>query len=104
MHRDDLLNGLDSAGGNDAAFELIKQIPDQKLQFGGSMIISPDGEIAVEAGRAETILHSEIDISLNDEAKTALDTDGHYSRADVFGLKVNTEPKPGVIWGKRSED
>ncbi|GAB5489524.1 MAG: carbon-nitrogen hydrolase family protein [Parasphingorhabdus sp.] len=104
LHRQDLLEGLVAVGGNHDAFELIEQIPDQQLQFGGSMIIAPDGSILAEAGTSDTILHAEIDISANREAKAALDTDGHYSRADVFELNVNTNPQPGVVWNKSAED
>ena len=86
------------------ALELIEQIPDQQLQFGGSMIIAPGGSILAEAGTTESIIHAEIDLSANNEAKVALDTDGHYSRADVFELNVNTDPQLGVIWNKSSED
>ncbi len=28
----------------------------------------------------------------------ALDTDGHYSRPDVFELRVNTRARDGVVW------
>jgi hypothetical protein len=63
-----------------------------------------DGSIICEAGTTETVLYAEIDLDLNAEAKTALDTDGHYSRADVFELKVDTHPKPGVLWTKPVKD
>lgn len=104
LHRADLLNGLNAVGGNDDASELLNQLPDQQLQFGGSMIIGPDGSIICEAGSTETILYAEIDLNLNDEAKTALDTDGHYSRADIFELKIDTAPKPGIMWTKSLDD
>jgi len=104
LHRKDLLNGLSAIGGDDDALKLLKQIPDQQLQFGGSMIIGPDGSVVCEAGTTETVLYAEIDLDLNAEAKTALDTDGHYSRADVFELKVDTHPKPGVLWTKPVKD
>lgn len=104
LHRQDLLDGLSSVGGNKDASDLLEQISDQQLQFGGSMIIGPDGAILAEAGDTDAIIHAEIDLSANREAKAALDTDGHYSRADVFELKVNTDPKPGVVWKNSVED
>ena len=51
----------------------------------------------------ETILYAEIDLSRNNEAKAALDTDGHYSRPDVFELHVNKDQRPGVVWDISSE-
>lgn len=104
LHRQALLDGLSDVGGDKDASELLEQIPDQQLQFGGSMIIGPDGAILAEAGDADAIIHAKIDLSANKEAKAALDTDGHYSRADVFELKVNTDPKPGVVWKNSVED
>jgi len=103
LHRNDLLEGLEHVGGNKNAQELIEQIPDHQLQFGGSAIIAPDGEVLAEAGSDEMILATEIDLARNREAKAALDTDGHYSRADVFELKVNTSQQPGVAWGTSNE-
>lgn len=103
LHRQDVLDGLEAAGGDQDAKQLIEQIADQQLQFGGSMIITPDGSVVAEAGDSETILHANLDLSLNDEAKAALDTDGHYSRADVFELQVNTAKQPGVVWNAPTE-
>ncbi|MEO9469259.1 carbon-nitrogen hydrolase family protein [Parasphingorhabdus sp.] len=98
LHRDDLLDGLELAGGNAEALALFHEIPDQQLQFGGSMIIAPDGEILAEASDRDEILLAEIDLQAGLEAKAALDTDGHYSRADVFELNVNTSENLGVNW------
>lgn len=99
LHRDDLLDGLKLVGGDAEAKALFSEIPDAQLQFGGSMIIGPDAQILTEAGEEDMILTAEINIAEGSEAKAALDTDGHYSRADVFELKVDTSPKPGVKWG-----
>lgn len=98
LHRDDLLDGLDRVGGHETARELLLQIPSEQLQFGGSLIIAPDATILADAGTKNTILHQRIDLIHALEAKTALDTDGHYSRADVFDLTVDTRSKKGVIW------
>lgn len=98
LHREDLLAGLELAGGNAEALALFHEIPDQQLQFGGSMIIAPDGHILAEAGDRDEILLAEIDLQAGLEAKAALDTDGHYSRADVFELNVNTQENLGVNW------
>lgn len=98
LHRNDLIDGLERVGGNSEALELIHEIDDQQLQFGGSLIIDPKGEVLADAKDQAIVLHHIIDLNDNREAKAALDTDGHYSRPDVFELRVDTSPKPGVKW------
>ncbi len=98
QHRSDLLAGLKHCGGHAEAEALISKIPDQQLQFGGSLIVNPKGEVLAQAGDSEEILHAEIDLDQSGEAKAALDTDGHYARPDVFELKVDTRAKRGVEW------
>ncbi len=98
LHRDDLLEGLKLIGDSPEAKSLFHEIPDQQLQFGGSMIIAPDASILAEAKTGEDILTAKIDLSAGTEAKAALDTDGHYSRADIFDLTVDIREKPGVNW------
>ena len=98
LHRDGLIGGLNQAGGSDEALALIEQIPDQQLQFGGSLIIAPDGSVKAKADDQEAIIYTDLDLTEALEAKATLDVDGHYSRPDVFELSVNTDPKPGVKW------
>lgn len=98
LHRDDLLEGLKLVGGDAEALALFKEIPDTQLQFGGSAIIGPDASILVEAGDQDIILTAKINLDAGNEAKAALDVDGHYSRADVFDLTVDTRSKAGVNW------
>lgn len=98
LHRNDLLEGLEAVGGDDEARSLIEEIPDQQLQFGGSMIIAPDGAILAKAEGEDMLLSAEIDLQAGREAKAALDSDGHYSRADIFELNVNRSRMPGVNW------
>ncbi|APG62635.1 carbon-nitrogen hydrolase [Sphingorhabdus lutea] len=100
QHRQDLLDGLHSVGGDSAAKELIEQMADKQLQFGGSMIIAPDASILAKAGdKAETI-YADLDIDLIGQGLTSLDTDGHYSRADIFDLRVNISEHNGVTYEK----
>lgn len=102
QHRDDLLNGLERTGATGStlenARELLLQIPDGTLQFGGSAIIGPDAMVIASAGvEAETLI-AQINLEEITEQLASLDTDGHYSRPDVFELHVNTRATPGVIW------
>ncbi len=64
-----------------------------ELMSGGSAIIAPDASYVVEPvyGREE-LLVAEIDLDRIAEEKQTLDVAGHYSRPDLFELKVNREP------------
>lgn len=98
QHRQDLLDGLASVGGSAEAEALIREIPDEALNMGGSQIIAPDSRILAEAGEDEETLHAELDLSEISGGLASLDTDGHYSRPDAFELSVDTEEKLGVVW------
>ena len=62
------------------------------------MIIAPDARVVAQAGEGEEILHAELDLSEIGGGLASLDTDGHYSRPDVFQLNVETRAKDGVKW------
>lgn len=96
LHRRDLLEGLDLAGGDADARALFETLPDTQLQFGGSMIVAPDGTVMAQAGTREEMLVAEIDLGQIDRELAALDTDGHYARPDVFELSVDRRAKSGV--------
>jgi predicted amidohydrolase len=60
---------------------------------GDSMIIDPRGEVVARAQRGEeTILTYEADHTVIRSAKSVNDVAGHYSRPDVFELRVNGQP------------
>ncbi|MEU4016970.1 carbon-nitrogen hydrolase family protein [Microbacterium sp. NPDC028030] len=66
---------------------------------GGSMIVAPSGEIlAGPVFDEETILYADID--QGDKTRSHLDFDavGHYSRPDVFELRVDTRPQRSVVF------
>ena len=67
--------------------------PDEVLCRGGSVIVSPLGDILAgpETG-GEGILHAELDLARIAEAKYDFDVVGHYARPDVFTLLVDESP------------
>lgn len=96
QHRRDLLDGLDRVGGNADARYLILGMADTDLQSGGSCIIAPDGTILAETGAEPDLLIADLDLHAIGRGLTALDTDGHYARPDVFELRVDRRPRLGV--------
>jgi nitrilase len=96
--RDDLFDGLDRVGGDAAARELLQAIPGEVLNRGGSLIAAPDTRVIAQAGEGEETLFAQLDLAEVAEGLANLDTDGHYSRPDVFELKVDTRAKEGVQW------
>lgn len=102
--RDDLFEGLSLVGGDSAAEELLQQISGDQLNMGGSLIAGPNGQVLAQAGAGEEILHVELNLDEIGEALAALDADGHYSRPDVFELRVNTDAHDGVVWAGTHPD
>ena len=100
--KDDLLDGLERCGGDAAARELLEAIPGEVLNRGGSVIAAPDSSVIAQAGEGEETLLVEVDLDAVAEGLANLDTDGHYSRPDVFELNVDTRPKDGVRWQQSS--
>jgi nitrilase len=96
LHRSDLFDGLAAVGGDAAAYDLLSAMPDGQLQFGGSLIVGPDAAILAEAGTQSALLMADCDVDLRDAALAALDTDGHYSRPDIFELVVDRRARDGV--------
>lgn len=71
---------------------------DRVLCRGGSMIISPLGQVLAGPNYSgEDLLVAEIDVNEIIRGKFDLDAVGHYSRPDVFTLLVNEKPNPGVV-------
>lgn len=88
MTRADAPEQYDCHQGNDPQTVLIR---------GGSVIVSPLGEIiAGPVHDREAILTADIDLEDIIRAKYDLDVAGHYARPDVFSLHVNDEARTPV--------
>ena len=75
----------------------FQHTPDTVLIHGGSMIVSPFGEVLagpLEGG--EGLVTAEIDLDQIARGKFDLDVAGHYARPDVFRLAVDVAAKPAV--------
>ena len=100
LSRAQLLEGAVSAGASSEALGLLEELPgadDSLLLQGGSAVIGPDGQYVVKpAYGSYTTVFADIDPGAVAEARLALDTDGHYSRPDVFSLQVDTRNRRNV--------
>jgi len=64
--------------------------PDEWINSGDSVVISPGGEIiSGPLSKQKGHIIVDIDVELSSTSKRALDVAGHYSRPDVFTLEVN---------------
>ena len=71
--------------------------PDTVLINGGSVIVSPLGEVLAGPLRGgEGILTAELDPAELARARFDFDSVGHYARPDVFNLTVDERSKPAV--------
>lgn len=70
--------------------DYVTTIESDILIRGGSVIVSPLGQVlAGPVYGEEAVLTADIDLGEIAEAKFDLDVAGHYSRPDVFSLRVN---------------
>ena len=71
--------------------------PQRILSRGGSVIVSPLGEIlAGPTFDGEAILTADIDLDEIARGKYDFDVVGHYARPDIFQLHVNEQPNVAV--------
>ena len=54
--------------------------------------------VIAQAGEQSELLLADLDLPHSAEERASLDTDGHYSRPDIFELRVDARPKDGVIF------
>ena len=79
-------------------FDTTNIIGDEPIMKGGSCIISPLGKVLASAGnKKRAIIYSEINLDEIIQGKYDFDVVGHYSRPDIFKLKVNKKSKKPVI-------
>ncbi|WP_392508897.1 carbon-nitrogen hydrolase family protein [Naumannella halotolerans] len=88
---------LTRAGLPDDVHPVQGDDPDTVLIGGGSMIISPAGQVLAGPLRGgEGLLSAEIDLDDITRGHFDLDPVGHYARPDVFELRVDRRPRSSV--------
>ena len=107
LSHDDVMQGYDSLSAPEPSVrELLNSMrtPDNGFYLrGGSAIIKPDGNYLVEpVFDEEDILVAALDLSLAEEGHLTMDTDGHYSRPDIFSLTVDERAKKNVVFDSDS--
>ena len=79
-------------------FNISNDVGDEPIMKGGSCIISPLGKVLASAGhKKRAIIYSEINLDEIIKGKYDFDVVGHYSRPDIFKLKVNKKSKKPVL-------
>jgi len=78
--------------------------PETVLIRGGSLIVSPLGEmLAGPVFGEETILHATLDPADIARGKMDFDVAGHYARPDIFNLRVNSAPMRAATFTDRED-
>jgi predicted amidohydrolase len=103
LSRGEIIEGFNSLGRPDnEALELLEAIPggdDRLVMKGGSAVIAPNADyIKGPVFDEPCIIYAEIQPELVTRGRLLLDTNGHYSRPDVFQLKVNDQPQSNVTF------
>jgi len=76
---------------------------EQWINPGGSLVISPSGEIvAGPLFKEKGYIILDIDVELASSSKRALDVAGHYSRPDIFTLEVDKSRQSSVCFKNKS--
>ena len=76
--------------------------PDEWLNPGDSVVVSPTGElVAGPLHQEHGLLLAEIEPNLVAAAHRTLDVVGHYSRSDIFRLSIDRRPAAPVAFEPR---
>lgn len=85
-------------------YSLSNQESDSIISTGGSCIIDPFGEVLNGPDfEGEVVLTAEVDRGKLPRAKYDFDVVGHYARADIFSLYVNTNENKSVHFNNSDE-
>jgi nitrilase len=77
----------------------IGEDPASYLMLGGSAIVAPDGSVlAGPVFEDEVILYAEIDLAEIARGHLDMDAVGHYSRPDLFELRIDTRRQAPVVF------
>ncbi len=103
LTKGEIMEGFRSLGQpGSEALDLLEGLPgdDDKLMMkGGSAIIGPDSNyLAVPVFEEACIIYADLELGRITEGHQLLDTDGHYSRPDIFHLEVNQVPQRNVTF------
>ena len=88
------------AGAFPASYqEEIGADPNSYLMRGGSAIVAPDGSVlAGPVFEDEVVLYAEVDLAEIARGHLDMDAVGHYSRPDIFELRVDTSRRSPVVF------
>jgi len=88
---------LTRSGFPNSLHNRISDEPDRVLMRGGSLIVSPFGQVlAGPLWDQEGVLAAELDTDEIARGRIDFDAVGHYARPDIFSLEVNERPMPAV--------
>jgi predicted amidohydrolase len=110
LSREQILAGLQSLDGPAGdALAILEGIPGADTDLilrGGSAVIAPDSSYSAGPIYDQAcILYADLQPALITEGHLYLDTQGHYSRPDLFHLEVNVRPQSNVGFrGSRTAD
>ena len=78
---------------------------DDWLSRGNSVVVGPEGQIlAGPLEDQEGILLAELDVAQAHTSRRQFDPTGHYARPDVFQLRVDTRPRPAVVFDEGPDE
>ncbi|MEA1993045.1 MAG: carbon-nitrogen hydrolase family protein [Euryarchaeota archaeon] len=104
LSKEDIIEGFNSQEERNKGIELLEAIPAKEVLNGGSAVIAPNTKyITGPVFDKRSIIYADIDPESIAEGHLVLDTDGHYSRPDIFHLNVNEEEQRNVSFGSRKE-